>query len=119
MYENEKEGAATTATAAYNITQMEVAQESNENLQGAAAAAVPTKQLVAKEALLSCLKEAKERSQEIDPWIDYKRSKRRSYDVPIDTFAQVQEILESCLKKMVEQVSKSLRDTNANTTQDV
>ena len=44
MHENEKEGAANNATAVYNNTQMEIAQEAYaalEKLQGAVAAAVP------------------------------------------------------------------------------
>ena len=61
MYENETEGAANNATATYNNTLMEVAQEAYaalEKLQGAAAAAVPNNiTQITQDALLICLKE--------------------------------------------------------------
>ena len=75
MYENETEGAATTATATYNNTLMEVAQEAYaalEKLQGAAAAAVPNNiTQVTQNALLICLKECEEQSHGVNHWIDY------------------------------------------------
>ena len=71
MPEKEKQGAA-LQPAAYDNNQMELPQEANEELQGAAAAAVPynTTQ-VTQNALLTCLKESEEQSHEVTHWIDY------------------------------------------------
>ena len=83
MNEIEMEGAADNATAAYNITVTKIT----------------------KEALLLCLKEAEEQSREVDPWIDYRKAKKRSHDVPPNTFYQVQQILETVFNAMIEQLS--------------
>ena len=66
MPEKEKRGAA-LQPAAFNNTQMEIAQEANEELQGAAAAA--DSYYITKNALLRSLKECEKDSIGIAHWI--------------------------------------------------
>ena len=110
MPEKEKREAA-LQPAVFNNPQMESAQE----LQGAAVAAADS-YYITKEVLLSYLKEAEVRSQEVNPWIDYKNQKNRNLTGPTDVFYEVQEILQLCYLKMVQQLAddKSQDITRSN-----